>query len=74
MKVNISHKKTISITIPTVKPILSEVPKFVPQSLISDDENNGLTTGTDGLLYVNDTKELDIDFMSLINNTLHAGL
>lgn len=51
MKVAISHRKTISITVPTVKPVLSEVPQFLPQSLISTDDGNQLTTGADGLLY-----------------------
>lgn len=52
MKVAISHRKTISITVPTVKPTLNAVPKFTAQSLISTDDGNQLTTGTDGLLYV----------------------
>lgn len=51
MKVAISHRKTISITVPTVKPTLNTVPKFTAQSLISTDDGNQLTTGTDGLLY-----------------------
>lgn len=63
MKVAISHRKTINVTVPTAKPTLSEVPKFIPQSLISDDENNGLTTGSDGLLYAQDDS-LDVDLMA----------
>lgn len=51
MKATIIHKKTIKVTVPTVKPVLSEVPQFLPQSLISTDDENTLTTGTDGLLY-----------------------
>lgn len=51
MKVAISHHKTISVTVPTVKPTLNAVPNFTPQSLISDDDGNQLTTGADGLLY-----------------------
>lgn len=75
MKVAISHHKTIDITVPTVKPTLNEVPKFIPQSLISDDDGNQLTAGADGLLYTNPSdKRLDIDLVALIDTSLHEGL
>lgn len=75
MKVAVSHRKTISVTVPTVKPTLSEVPKFIPQSLISDDDGNQLATGSDGLLYTNPSdKRLDIDLVALIDTNLHEGL
>lgn len=61
MKVAISHRKTINVTVPTAKPTLSEVPKFIPKSLISDDDGNQLTTGADGLLYTPDeTSDIDL--------------
>lgn len=75
MKVAVSHRKTISVTVPTAKPTLSEVPKFIPKSLISDDDGNQLTTGADGLLYTNPSdKRLDIDLVALIDTNLHEGL
>lgn len=54
MKINLTRQKIIKISVPTAKPTINEVPKFVPQGLISADEHNALTTGTDDKLFVAD--------------------
>lgn len=75
MKINLTRQKTIKISVPTAKPTISEVPKFVPQGLISADDGNQLITGADGLLYTNPSdKRLDIDLVALIDTNLHEGL
>lgn len=54
MKISLTRQKTIKISVPTAKPTISEVPKFVPKGLISTDDGNALTTGTDDKLFVAD--------------------
>ncbi|MDO4897055.1 MAG: hypothetical protein Q3971_06805 [Moraxella sp.] len=54
----IKRHQTIKVKIAT-RPSLTDVPKFVPQGLISTDDNNALTTGTDDKLYLNPLTKQD---------------
>lgn len=54
MKISLTRQKTIKVSVPAIKPTITDVPKFVPQGLISADDGNALTTGTDDKLFVAD--------------------
>lgn len=53
----LKRQQVIKVTV-TARPSLTDVPKFVPQELISTDPSNTLTLGQDNKLYINPlTKE-----------------
>lgn len=59
MKINLTRQKTIKVSVPAIKPTVTDVPKFVPQGLISTDNGNALTLGTDHKLYINPLTKQD---------------
>lgn len=48
----IKRHQTIKVKV-TARPILTNVPKFVPQGLISGDKGNTLALGQDNKLFIN---------------------
>lgn len=48
----IKRHQTIKVKV-TARPSLTDVPKFVPQELISSDKGNTLTLGQDNKLFIN---------------------
>lgn len=59
MKISLTRQKTIKVSVPVVKPTITDVPKFVPQGLISADDGNALKIGTDHKLYINPLTKQD---------------
>lgn len=48
----LKRQQVIKVTV-TARPSLTDVPKFVPQGLISSDKGNTLTLGQDNKLFIN---------------------